>query len=182
MKLKEETNDIANEIDSISIMDKNIILLTIILINIFLSTQITIGGFAMLRYTFTIIMNVMIIVGLCIIFAGLTKKIKVSLVITNTIIMLIAIIDYILVEIRKIPLYFSDIYSIKAAISVLDNYNVEFKWYFYLGIILFIINLILIFKFNSYSKVEEKMKKRYSIIRFCNVTNCMDIFRFINVF
>lgn len=159
MKSKEEKDiELKNDKEK----TKNIVIFVIILINILASGQILTGGISMIKYG-SIIINILLITSLFIIFGALTKKVKLSLLITNIIILIIAIIDYILVEIRQMPLFFSDIFVIRAAINVADKYDVNFKWYFFLGIADFFVNLFLIYKLKFNNEIESKIKKRYSL-------------------
>ncbi len=166
IKKKEKKIEEKNDKKEFSIIDKNMILFTIVLINIFFNTQILIGGFSMLYYIEIIIINFLLIVSLFIIFTSLTKKIKTSLLITNIIIFIIAIIDYFLVEIRQVPLFFSDFFSLRTVINVADKYTVNFKWYFFLGIADFILNIFLISKLNFEKEMEARVKRRYSLFGF----------------
>lgn len=109
-----------------------------------------------------IFFNALILISIFLIFLGIFKRVKVSLILTTVLSYFIAMMNYFLIIIRGIPFSFADIFSVKAAINVLSDFNVSLDYKFAISIFIFIITLILILLMDD-KKLNENIRKAKTI-------------------
>lgn len=119
-----------------------------------------------------ILLNALILISMFLILLGVLKRVKVSLIITTFLSYIIAIINYLLIVIRGVPFSFADIFSVKAAINVLSDFNVAFGYKFAISIFVFIMILILISLMDD-KKLNASIRKSKTFflgfILFCSI-------------
>ena len=140
---------------------KDIIFILIIILLILVGTQFFTGVIVWEFLEISILMNILILLSLILIFLGITKKLKITLIITATFAYLIGIINFLLIEIRGMPFVFSDIFSIKTATNVMSDFNVEIGYNFWCSIAIFIIIFLLIFFLND-KEINKNINKKRS--------------------
>ena len=139
---------------------------------ILIGTQVLTGICFWQGTSVVILLNALILISIFLIFLGIFKRVKVSLIMTTFLSYIIAIINYLLIVIRGIPFSFADIFSIKAAINVLSDFNVAFEYKFVISIFIFIMNLILISLMDD-KKLNASIRKSKTFflgfILFCRI-------------
>ena len=139
-------------------------------------------------YTKRLIFNFIVIILLHIFIYALTNKINLSIILSNTIIFILGIVNYTVTCFRGTPLVPWDILSLKTAAYVASSYTFNFNHFFLLATSLFFLILSIGFKV----KYKIKRKKINIIFRFVSLsitvvlaitfylTNIIDYFDFEN--
>lgn len=98
--------------------------------------------------------NLAIFIFFYLVVYGITNKTKVSCTIVSSIAIIFGVINYIVTQVRGIAITVSDIYAIQTAINVSKGINPYFEGNFFVGILLFLIENFILWKF---VKFDEKL-------------------------
>lgn len=135
-----------------------------------------------------LIFNFIIIIFLHLFIYGLCNKINLSIILSNTLIFIVGIANYVVICFRGTPLVPWDILSLKTAAYVAQSYTFEFSYYLIIAICLFALAIAIGLKANY----KFKNQKISFILRFSCIilistmtvtfykTNIIDCFNFEN--
>ena len=105
--------------------------------------------------------NVLILLFMYLIVYGITNKTKLSCMIVSTVAIVFGVTNYIVTQIRGIAITISDVYSIQTAMSVAKGIQPELEGNFIVGMALYAIENLFMWRFCKFDdKKETKTKKR----------------------
>lgn len=112
------------------------------------------------------LMNLLIYVMIFLLVAGLTGRIKLTLLISETVLFFIGILNAVIKAIRRTPISAGDIFSVKTAMAVAGNYSMEFDKEFVLkvGIGIVIVILLNLILYSYFAENQEGGKKQVSTV------------------
>lgn len=104
--------------------------------------------------------NLLILLFMYLIVYGITNKTRLSCMIVSTIAVTFGVINYIVTQVRGISITISDVYSIQTAASVARGIRPELEGNFIVGMALYAIENVFMWKFCNFDDNKEKRTKK----------------------